>query len=541
MKKFFVMLMVAIAAISCEKEDPIVPAIVFDKAGQEIYIETEGTNGMELSFNSNVSWKAAVQGADWVVVSPKEGLAGDAVIRIIADENKTKENRSAKLVITAAESATAAQVAVAEATLVQYQVDAFELVDTLATFGEEGGTASIKVMTNVDFKVTIPADAKWLTAVGTKAYGEKVYEIKVDAFSELDASRSAEVTVSAEGFEDVTYTISQSGPKSLIWSKNVTELDGYTVGGETKIAAYGDKLLVSNLTKVLVLNPTTGAVESTVALPEGFTCDNLCVDEGGNILIAAHAPWSVEGSTFTIFTVKNLQDTPKELVKYSTANIWSSTTGNVRVKGNIDTQALIVAYAGAPDNPYTGYWLAWEAKNGQVELDQNGWSIFKCGATPANGGNGANFGCVLPEGDELADGLWFIAYGGDYNLKYCADPSQNAWETSYVTGMSGWMENFNCISRATWKGKEYAAITASCHFNYDATDVFVLDVTNKTAAEKVFAVDCDGLVDRDADWANLDWTGAGASSDVLLVPTDDALLVYFVDVNFNIIGCSQYK
>lgn len=539
MKKFFVMLMVAIAAISCEKEDPIVPAIVFDKAGQEIYIETEGTNGMELSFNSNVSWKAAVQGADWVVVSPKEGLAGDAVIRIIADENKTKENRSAKLVITAAESATAAQVAVAEATLVQYQVDAFELVDTLATFGEEGGTASIKVMTNVDFKVTIPADAKWLTAVGTKAYGEKVYEIKVDAFSELDASRSAEVTVSAEGFEDVTYTISQSGPKSLIWSKNVTELDGYTVGGETKIAAYGDKLLVSNLTKVLVLNPTTGAVESTVALPEGFTCDNLCVDEGGNILIAAHADYSWSGAEFcevlTIYTLKDLSSTPKELVKYSTANIWCSNTGNIRVKGNIDTKAVITAIAAN-----SCYWVAWEAANGEVAVDENGWSVFKCNTTPYVGTE-ARFGCVLPEGDEFADGLWFIAYGGDYNLKYCADPSQNAWETSYVTGMSGWMENFNCISRATWKGKEYAAITASCHFNYDATDVFVLDVTNKTAAEKVFAVDCDGLVDRDADWANLDWTGAGASSDVLLVPTDDALLVYFVDVNFNIIGCSQYK
>ena len=531
------MLMVAIAAISCEK-DPIIPEITFDKAGQEIFIETAGTDGIELSFSTNVNWTADIQGGDWAVVSPKSGLAGDAVIRIIADENKTNDNRTAKLVITAAESETAVQTAVVEATLVQYQLDAFELVESSASFGEEGGSANIKVMTNVDFKVTIPADATWLTAVGTKAYGEKVYEVKVAALTELDAERSAELTVSAEGFEPVTYTISQAGPKSLLWSKNVTELDGYAIGGETKLAAYGDKLLVSNTSKILVVNPTTGAVENTVALPEGFNCSNLCVDEGGNVLIAAHANYSWSGpefcETLTIFTVKNLTDTPKELVKYSTANVWCSNTGNIRVKGNIDTKATIVAYAAN-----SGYWVAWEAANGAVAKDANGWSVFKANTTPYVGTE-ARYGCVLPEGDELADGLWFIAYGGDYNLKYCANPTDNNWATSYTTG-SSWMENYNCIARASWNGKEYAAITASCHFNYDALDVLLLDVTNPEAAAKVFAVDCDGFVDRDADWANLDWTGVGASSDVVLVPTKDALMIYYVDVNFNIIGCSQYK
>ncbi len=542
MKKFFVMLMVAIAAIACE-EEPVIPAIEFDKAGSEIYIETAGTDGLEVSFNSNVAWTASITEAEgaWVVVSPKEGLAGDAVVKIIADENKTNENRTAKLVITAGEGP---QAVVAEATLVQYQLDAFELVETSAEFDQAGGTAAIKVMTNVDFTVTIPEDAKsWLTAVGSKAYGEKTYEISVAALPDLDAERTADITVSAEGFEDLTYTISQNGPKSLIWSKNVTELDGYTTGGESKLAAYGEKLLVSNLTKILVLNPSTGAVEQTISLPEGFTCNDLCVDEGGNVLIASHAKWSgtpEECGIVTVYTVKNLQDTPKELIKYHTGNIWSSTTGNIRVKGNIDEQAVITAYVGAPDNPYTGYWLAWEAANGSVAVDENGWSVFKYGATNCLGGNGANNGCVLPEGNTLDKGLWFIGYAGDYNLKYCADPTTNAFVTSYTTG-STWMENYNCIARATWNGKEYAAIVAGCHFDYDAADVLLLDVTNPAAATKVFAVDCDSFVDRDADWKNLDWTGAGSYSDVLLVPTTDALMIYYVDVNFNIIGCSQYK
>ncbi len=539
MKKFFVMLMVAIAAIACE-EEPVIPAIEFDKAGSEIYIETAGTDGLEVSFKSNVAWTAEVKDAQgaWVVVSPKEGLAGDAVIRIIADENKTNENRTAKLVITAGEGP---QTAVAEATLVQYQLDAFELVETSASFEQEGGTAAIKVMTNVDFTVTIPEDAKsWLTPVGSKAYGEKTYEISVAALAELDATRSANIAVTAAGFDTLTYTISQVGPKSLIWSKNLTELDGYTLGGETKIAAYGEKLLVSNLTKILVLNPSTGAVEQTIPLPEGVTCDNLCVDEGGNVLIASHAAYSWSGAEFcetlTIYTVKNLTDTPKELVKYSTANVWCSRTGNIRVKGNIDTQAVITAYAGS-----SGYWVAWEAANGSVAVDDNGWSVFKANTTPYNGGD-VNTGCVIPEGNTLDKGLWFIGYAGDYNLKYCADPTTNDFVTSYTTG-STWRENYNCIARATWNGKEYAAIVAGCHvdFTYDDTEVLVLDVTDPAAATKVFTVSCTNMIDRDDTWKNLDWTNACASNDVLLVPTADALMVYYTDVNFNIIGCSQYK
>ena len=523
--------MVAIAAISCQKE-PVVPAITFDKAGQEIYIETEGTEGLELKFNSNVDWTAEVTGGSWVVVSPKSGVAGDASIRIIAEENATKENRTATLKITA-------QTAVAEATLIQYQLDAFELVENAAEFDENGGTATIKVMTNVDFKVTIPEDAKsWLTAVGSKAYGEKTYAISVAALNELDASRSAEITVAAAGFETLTYTISQVGPKSLQWSKNVTELAGYNLNGESKMAMYEGKLLVSNTNQILVVDPANGDVLNTIALPEGYACNNLCVDEGGNIIMAAHANYSWDGPEFcenlVIYTIKDVNDTPRELVKYSTANIWCSNTGNIRVKGNIDEKAVIVAYAAN-----SGYWVAWEAENGEVAVDANGWSVFSCGTT-AYVGTEARYGCVIPEGNTLADGLWFIAYGGDYNLYFAANPADNDWALSYVTG-SSWMENYNCIARASWNGKEYAAIIASCHFHYDATDVILLDVTDPAAAEKVFAVDCDSLVDRDEDWANLDWTEAGASSDVVLVPTDEALMIYFMDVNFNIIGCAQYK
>ena len=50
------------------------------------------------------------------------------------------------------------------------------------------------------------------------------------------------------------------------------------------------------------------------------------------------------------------------------------------------------------------------------------------------------------------------------------------------------MENYNCISTTEVNGKKYLALTASCHFDYDMTDLIILDVTNPKAAAKVFAI-----------------------------------------------------
>jgi hypothetical protein len=50
------------------------------------------------------------------------------------------------------------------------------------------------------------------------------------------------------------------------------------------------------------------------------------------------------------------------------------------------------------------------------------------------------------------------------------------------------MENYNCISTAEVNGKKYLAMTASCHFNYDYTDIIVLDVTNVAEVKEVFKI-----------------------------------------------------
>ena len=140
----------------------------------------------------------------------------------------------------------------------------------------------------------------------------------------------------------------------------------------------------------------------------------------------------------------------------------------------------------------------------------------------------------------MADGFFYIGYGGDYNLQYTdafGAGGGTSWAPTYVTG-STWMENYNCIATAEWNGNKYAAIVAGCHFNYDATDVILLNVNNPAAAEYVYTHHGDG--DVAWDWAagvNPSWTGAGTFSDVVLMPAGDTLLMIYVDSNYGALAC----
>ena len=258
---------------------------------------------------------------------------------------------------------------------------------------------------------------------------------------------------------------------------------------------------------------------------------SLCVDEGNHVLVATDANY---GETVKVYRVDDINNpVPTEYISYDVANYYGTDAGNIRVKGDITKDAVITACV---SDGAGGAMLAWKVVAG--ELSTWYYSNVPYAASLVQ------FCCAVPVGKTFEDGFLYIGYGGDYNLYYLANfvanNTGNSWVNTYTTG-STWMENYNCIATADWKGKKYAAIVKGCHFEYDATDVVLLDITNPAAATEVYAIDCDGMVNRAEDWSNLDWTDAGAHSDVLLVPTDDALLIYYVDANFNLIGCTQYK
>lgn len=464
MKKIALFLMAAFAVMACEEE--FVPHVDFAPAA--VTIPTAGTEDLAepvtFTFSPNAAWTATLTGegvAEWLSISPKSGVAGEGTIKFSAMANTTKENRTATLEIT---------VEGLEPVLVnvtQLQKNAID-VNAEATYSVpfDGGSVEIEVAHNVAYTYEVAGGEGWISE--TKAYTTDKLTFVVAAQEVNAPARTATVTVYSELGVVSLVTISQEAWSPIKWSDSLSEMGA--AAGRVGVAAVGDKVYFTAAGELWAVDEATGANAQKVALPEGFVAGGAHADDAGNLLVSgADQAWAT--GQLQLYKV-NADGTYTTLVDYNSANYYCTEMGNFRVKGDVNGNALITAYICVG----TGHYMAWEVKNGVVgdvqygDLHDGSWD--------------ASTGVVAPAGTSLADGLFAITYGATYNLNYYDGAS---WTETYVTG-SSWMENYNCISTAEVNGKKYLALTASCHFDYDMTDLIVLDVTNPKAAAKVFAI-----------------------------------------------------
>ena len=463
MKKIALFLMAAFAVMACQKET-FVPHLDFPPT--EISIPAAGTENLAepvtLTFTANAAWTATLTGegaAEWLSISPKSGQAGEANIKIDALANTMKENRTATIEI---------NVEGLEPTLVtvtQLQKNAIDVnAEAAYTISFKGGSVEIEIGHNVGY--TYEVDADWL--VETKAYTTDKLAFTA-AEQEVNApARTATVTVYSELGVVKIITITQEAWSPISWSNSLTELGA--AAGRAGVAVAGDKVYFTAAGELWAADAATGAGAQKIALPEGFIAGGVHVDDAGNLMVSGEdrAPGAGQLQLFKV----GADGSYTALVDYNSANYWCTEMGNFRVKGDVNADALIMAYICVG----TGHYAAWEVKGGVVadpvygDLHDGSWD--------------ASTGVVAPVGASLADGLFAITYGSTYNLNYF---NGEAWSEIYVTG-SSWMENYNCISTAEVNGKKYLAMTASCHFDYDYTDIIVLDVTDLAAVKEVFKI-----------------------------------------------------
>lgn len=464
MKKIALMLMAAcFAVVACEEE--FVPHVDFTPA--EVTIPTAGTENLEtpltFTFNANAAWTAQLTGegvTEWLSISPKSGEAGDASIKFDAIANTGKENRTATLEITV-EGLEPVLVNV-----VQLQKNAIDVnAEDAYTVSFKGGSVEIEVGHNVDYTYEVSAD--WL--VETRAYATDKLTFTVGEQEVNAPARTATVTVYSELGVVKIVTVTQEAWSPISWSYSLAELGAGA--GRVGVAVAGDKVYFTANGELWAADAATGAGATKIALPEGFIAGGVHVDDAGNLMVSGEdrAPGAGMLQLFKVAA----DGTYTPLVDYNSANYWCTEMGNFRVKGDVNGDALIMAYICVG----TGHYAAWEVKGGVVaeapvygDLHDGSWD--------------ASTGVVAPAGATLADGFFAITYGSTYNLNYF---NGEAWSEIYVTG-STWMENYNCISTAEVNGKKYLAMTASCHFDYDYTDIIVLDVTDLTAVKEVFKI-----------------------------------------------------
>ena len=397
--------------------------------------------------------------------------------------------------------------------------------------GFDATALTIPVATSMEFVVTPECD--WITLAAETKAEVKTEEIVLNVAANADmASRSAYVSFvpKDEAAADMAFKVAvfQTGHANKVWSAEVKDIEGYDPTQRVKLAKYGDYILLANTTKVYLLNPADGAVVSTIDMPAGFAAHNVLVDDAGNVLIGSDA-LDGAGDVTLYYVADPFNPVPEPIFSWNAGNYYCVGAGNIRVKGNVKDDAVITAVV---TDGAGGACLAWEVVDGVV-------GDWKWTNPPYTNWNVPSL-CFAPLGATMADGFFYIGYGGDYNLQYTSTfvaGGGTTWAPTYVTG-SSWMENYNCIATAEWNGNKYAAIVAGCHFNYDATDVILLNVNNPAAAEYVYTHHGDG--DVAWDWAagvNPSWTGAGTYSDALLIPAGDTLLVLYVDSNYGALAC----
>lgn len=362
-------------------------------------------------------------------------------------------------------------------------------------------------------------------------------------FTPVDAAYSDMVTA---------VPVYQYGHAFKMWSKRLTTIEGYDPAQKVRLALYGDKLLLANTTKVYMVDPATGEVVNTIQMPDGVMAHSLLVDDAGNLMIAADAAGmdddkqAIAEDTYLYYVADPANPTLDQILTYNTGSFYCVDTGNFRVKGNIKENAIITATVSAGAG---GAVLVWEIVNGA------------CGEgfrtnVPYDAESVAN-ACAAPLGTSLADGIFYIGYGGDKTLmyadKFVKNPAKDedgnfvestAWTVSYETGTT-WEDNYNCISITEWKGNRYAAIVKGNHFDYFNSNMLLLDINDPAAATLVYEYDGEFDVERgdspdkvgEGTWDNLWWTGAGKHSDIVLIPADDALLMIGADSNYGTITC----
>lgn len=481
---------------------------------------TVPAEGGEVKFtvSHNIAFEVASDAA-WLVPANTKAMENSEVV--FGVKANTGEERTGKITVTS-DAATETITVTQEAFVPELNIS----TDGDIWLGVDGGGYTLTVDANIEYDVTV-GDNDWITM--TKDGDKFTF---VAAANDGWNYRAVDVLVNAkdEKYAEIgkSFYIFQNGHATALWTKNPVDYEGYNPTAPVRLAKYGDYIALANTSKVYILNPNDGSVVKSFETG-GFAANSVCVDDAGHIIVANDAPY---GGVVTIATVDESSNiTP--ITEWNTGNYYGINAGNLRVKGDITKEAVMTATVSLGAG---GAAIIWQFKDGVC----SDWSWVNVPYEVSS----VNFGCVAPAGTKISDGLFYLGYGGDYNIKYLASPELgsggNAWVTSYVTGYS-WMENLNCFSTCDYNGKKYGAFTAGCHFNYDDAEAILLDITDPAKAELVYTYSATYDVVREESWANTQFSNGGAYSDILIFTKDDTLFMVYVDSNYGSMACIAIK
>lgn len=499
MKKIALFLSIVVAAIACDKVDPVTPP-EFDFANPDVLVPYQGSEdeNLKLEFTTNVDWTAELdQTYDWVTITPKSGKAGEAAITVIATPNAGAE-RTAVITVKAG-------VSVLVFDVVQEGYPAVTVEPTEINFTAAGGSQDVTVNANVEYVINMPEN-DWLTY----EVNGNVYTLTAAA-NEAFAGRSLTITLTndVDGIYEAI-TVSQVGRVQVLWEKALADYSQITAGGPLRLAYKDGMLALSTGAAVHVLSAADGAYMMPVELPAGMV--SLTNDDAGNIVIAANAPEYGSSDVYAISSLETM--VPVKVATISNAALYRP-GGNLRAGGDVTKNGVLTMYV-----DYEHYWIGCDIVDGVAQE-----STFE--AIKRLDGAGStwdpNAGCATPLGSKFADGVLATFY----TQPALVSNASGEWAQVGAAIFSG--NDNNCaIAEAVYGDTHFAAVAVGSHFNYSATGLYLYDLATN---EMVYSYRIDG------DLVN----AAGPTADAVLVPTDDALLMYYADLQKGKIVCIEVK
>ena len=534
MKKIALMMLVAVAAIACEKAPEIVPEV--NVTTTELTVPVEGNEDFVVEFTTNVDWTAKVkEDIDWCSISPAKGTAGNAKINVVIDASTETVERTVTIVVTAGDQ-------VKEIVITQAALPFFTIEDALA-IATEGGNVDFTVSTNVDFNVTVE-DNDWLTV----AKGEGKVTFTATENTANDARTAVATFTTEHSGLGGTVTVTQDGICKLLWAVGMKDVMNRTARGTmfstdemwtgVSIAVYDGNVVVcaGDGSEPVILDKATGEKKGTIATP-GFKPYTVRQDDAGNLVMANRLwnRWTAYGNWFRIAYLAPGSSEVKDIIK----DVDEEYLGmSLNVRGDVTKDAVIALPHNNGDyvhNVISVFGVtSGAALQVNVALDGNykgvGW------AGPYFGGGVHNHPGIALLGSTMNSGAISSCY--DANLLQAIDLTSGATSVVFETPLAGeYAGNFapNGLDIREINGKQYMAVALSCFYASTPPTVYLFDVETMQALHTWDDVE---LFDaQDAASTNYEYVQAS----VTLEAAEGGAVVYLIDKSSGTIAAKYFK
>lgn len=472
----------------------------FDAFGGQFEIEVIANIDYEYEISENAT--------DWITPVATKGLESTKVIFNVAMNKNITDDRQATVKI---KSGNFEEVITVDQTKF---VPEWSYSATEAWISKDGGNCEFTFEANQEFEVIAPA-VDWVTM--TESNGTYHFEMK--ASTEYDTRVAYVNLIGDVPGADSYVVIYQTGHAELLWEKSILNTPAAHTNNMVNLSILNDEYLVlGNSSVITLMSPEDGSIITTI---DGVSYHSLCTDDAGHVILGTFGDYGA--SEIYYATINGTDVQVNHLASYD-GGIWSRLS-NYRAAGDVTKNGIVTALASVSQ-----YWAAWEITDGVV-------APYKCGQIAPNAGIGTiwypGYGVVIPMGPKFSDGLAYCAYDGVYALQVCTDPASNTWKQVYKT-FSTWAEGGSGVDVAEFNGRKYAAIQSTTFTEGADVGCYLVDITDLDNAKLVHQLNIWEISAIEA------YTAYDGGGDCRLLVKDDAMYLYAVDGNYNIVTCVKF-